>query len=493
MSYRTVIAALAVLMLAGGAFAAEPGGSESDAIRKLISTQKLERVNPHVAMGCQPCHGTSHVVADAQGAVPFAGGGAASDACYACHDKASNIHPVGQTPSMAVPDNLPLEGGKVGCGTCHDMHMNSTRNYLLRGFNDGRYNSRPDMCMDCHGASFMKKNPHTNQKGRGLCVFCHQTEPTKMDTAKTVRFRFGILKTCNFCHNVAEKNHPVNVDKALSPPGYLPRDVDGTVTCATCHDPHGTSDTLHLLRREYIASLESARNYNPHIKNCLACHQDTPAKGATREAVYAGLKYKGNVGLLCNTCHGTHGVHPVDIKPDKGMKPPDYLPLDSEGRIFCLTCHDTDCEGKGMQLRLFDEVEGSMKQLCYSCHDEKQFTSANPHKGIEAGEGCLFCHERQPDRMTDTRKTVSFITSMRMICLRCHERYPHPAGREHLVDPAGIVEVPPDMPLEESGGITCITCHNPHIGGEKGSDELLDRRLRRPGAKLCDGCHVAKY
>lgn len=493
MSKKILLAAAVALLIAGHVQAAGPGKDETGALRELIKTQKVERVNPHVAMGCESCHGAARVVKDTAGKVPFANGGI-KEACYGCHDSSSNIHPVGQTPSMKVPEGLPLDNGHVSCGTCHDMHMARTKNYLLRGFNEGRYTTRPDLCMDCHGASFMKKNPHVNQKGRGLCVFCHQTEPSKMDTAKTVRFRFGILKTCNFCHNVAEKNHPVNVDKNISPPGYLPRDVDGSVTCATCHDPHGTADTLHLLRRDYIVTLESARGYNPHKNNCLGCHEDTPARGTPMEAVYRGLRYKGNVGLLCNSCHGTHGVHPVDIRPGEGMAPPGYLPLDADGRIYCLTCHDPDCTGKGMQLRLFDEVEGSMKRLCYSCHDEKKFTNTNPHKGIEAGEGCLFCHERQPDKKTDTRKTVSFITSMRMICLRCHERYPHPASTEHLVDPAELyIEVPADMPLEESGSVTCITCHNPHIGGEKGSDDLLDRRLRRPGAKLCDACHVAKY
>ncbi len=480
--------AVAVLFIAVlPAHAADEGG----ALKKLIEEQKVSRPNPHLDIPCASCHGTDNVAPGPDGKVPIAFDGDLKKACYSCHDPASNIHPVGQLPSMEVPTHLPLLNGKVGCNTCHDMHLPSTKHYLLRGFSEGRYNMRTDLCIDCHGSKFVKKNPHVNQKERGLCVFCHQTEPSRMDNVKTVRFRFGILKTCNFCHNVAEANHPVNVDKDVSPPGYLPRDVDGSVTCATCHNPHGTADTLHFLRREYIVSLEASRNFNPHENDCLACHRDTPIKGTPLTDIYAGLKYGGNVGLLCNSCHGTHGVHPVDIKPAPGMKPPAYLPLDSEGRIYCLTCHELGCTLGGVKLRLFNEVDGSMKRLCYSCHDENVFNQTNPHKGITTGEGCLFCHERQPDPDTDTAETVSFISSKRLICLRCHERTPHPASREHLVVPD--MDIPKDMPLEESGGITCITCHNPHIGGEFGSSEGGTSRLRRPIDRLCDACHVSKY
>jgi predicted CXXCH cytochrome family protein len=464
---------------------------ESKALKKLIESNRVTHENPHNRLTCDVCHGTNNVKASDDGHMPIAMDGDITRMCYSCHDKSQNIHPVDQLPSMKVPAHLPLHNGHVACTTCHDMHLVTTKDHLLRGFTDGRYASRPDLCIDCHGERFMKKNPHVNQKERGLCVFCHQTEPTRMDNQKTVRFRYGILKTCNFCHNVAEKNHPLNVDKDIVPPKSLPRDIDGSVTCATCHNPHGTADTLHFLRREYIVTMEAARNFNPHKNDCQACHNRAPSKGQSLDAIYQGLKYKGVIGLLCNSCHGTHNIHPVEIAPAKEMRIPPYLPLDPKGYINCITCHDMNCGGGKVKLRLFNEKDGSMKALCYSCHDEAKFAKTNPHKDIEAKEGCLFCHERQPDSKTDTRETVRFITSLRMICLRCHERTPHPAGREHLVMPP--MDVPKDLPMDDAGFITCITCHNPHIGGEKGDDEEADRRLRRPGDNLCDACHESKY
>jgi len=480
-----LITALAFVLLTCASGLAAGGADETKALKELGRKSRVEHDNPHTALGCEPCHGVKDVRADSAGRIPFAAG-SLTETCYSCHDRSTNIHPVGQKPSMKVPDHLPLEDGRVTCATCHDMHAARTRDHLLRGFAEGRYKNRPDLCIDCHGETFVKKNPHINQKERGLCVFCHQAEPTQMDTEKTVRFRFGILRTCTFCHNVAERNHPMNVDKDIKPPMSLPRDVDGSVTCATCHNPHGSTDTLHFLRREYIVTLETARNFNPHINDCLACHTKPPRKGQPVE-----IRYGGDIELLCNSCHGAHNVHPVNIKPGKDMHPPASLPLDKDGRIICITCHAVDWSNGRVTLRMFNETEGSMRALCYSCHDESKFSKTNPHKDISQDEGCLFCHERMPDRKTDTAATVSFITSLRMICLRCHDRFPHPADKEHLVLPT--MDVPKDLPLDEAGRITCITCHNPHLGGEKGSAEDLDRRLRRPGDKLCDACHVSKY
>ncbi|HLB24862.1 MAG TPA: cytochrome c3 family protein [Nitrospirota bacterium] len=484
-----VFTALVFLFVPSPAF---PEDKEAQALKKFIEKSRIEHDNPHIKLGCPACHGTSDVMKAADGTVPLAVPGGVSKLCYSCHGSYSNIHPVDVVPSMQAPAHLPLYEGKLSCDTCHDMHQKKTKDHLLRGFAEGRYLMRPDLCIDCHGESFVKKNPHFNQKERGLCVFCHQTEPQKMDTDKTVRFRFGILRSCNFCHNLAGRNHPVNVDRDVAPPKSLPRDIDGSVTCATCHDPHGTADTLHFLKREYIKTVEASRSFNPHKNDCPACHAKMPKKGQATCEVIEELRYEGSVDLLCNSCHGTHSVHPVNIFPGPGMVIPKSLPLGCDGKINCITCHDvSNCKEGKLRLRLFNEQDGSMRRLCFSCHDEQKFAKYNPHKDISSGEDCLFCHERQPYK-GDSASTVSFISSLGMICLRCHESYPHPAGLDHMRPPR--MEVPADLPLDHAGQVTCITCHNPHIDAQKKktADEM-DRRLRRPGDRLCDACHVAKY
>jgi predicted CXXCH cytochrome family protein len=460
-------------------------------LMELVKRATETRANPHEGLPCTDCH---------EGGVP--GGplvGGIGEACNKCHPEGSNIHPVGQMPSMEMPEHLPLTDGKMDCGTCHDMHMDESADVLLRGFGDGRYTVRQDLCMDCHGAGFMKKNPHVNQKERGKCAFCHASEPPVGSTAQSVKFRYGILRTCNFCHDMAGRRHPFNVHEDFSPPAGLPRDVDGSATCATCHDPHGTSGTLHNLRMEYIRALETLRSLKPHEGDCKACHITVPSQGDTREEVLSSMKFEGDITLLCNGCHGSHSVHPTDIPPAKDMKKPEGLPLDKRGNISCITCHDVNWKGE-VSMRVPEGAEGvervearhDLHRLCAACHDQEKYATINPHQDIMSGEGCVFCHDRVPDVKTDTAASVRFITSERLVCLQCHEPYPHPASSEHMVLPPDRMDVPALLPLDSAGEISCTTCHNPHVGGATGDELGETSRLRIPGEVFCTGCHESK-
>lgn len=67
---------------------------------------------------------------------------------------------------------------------------------------------------------------------------------------------------------------------------------------------------------------------------------------------------------LCLSCHsgGNRNDHKVGIAPT-GMKTP--LPLDSERKIACITCHDQ--HGKGGAPRL---LRMKTNDLCLNCHDK---------------------------------------------------------------------------------------------------------------------------
>jgi hypothetical protein len=63
--------------------------------------------------------------------------------CWVCHSKErlGRSHPIGIDPShsgvdIEVPEEFPLEDGKVSCGSCHNPHMaflSETRSYLAQG------------------------------------------------------------------------------------------------------------------------------------------------------------------------------------------------------------------------------------------------------------------------------------------------------------------------------------------------------------------------
>ncbi|MEK6580989.1 MAG: cytochrome c3 family protein [Nitrospirota bacterium] len=67
---------------------------------------------------------------------------------------------------------------------------------------------------------------------------------------------------------------------------------------------------------------------------------------------------------LCSSCHQTRigaGEHKIGIKPST---PVDGLPLDADGKITCITCHDPHgSKGFDKLLRARDFTE-----LCKKCH-----------------------------------------------------------------------------------------------------------------------------
>jgi hypothetical protein len=112
-----------------------------------------------------------------------------------------------------------------------------------------------------------------------------------------------------------------------------------------------------------------AKVENPHLKRkdpkaCLVCH--TAAPGAPKQGVRPDpkLKFGGDVVALCSSCHATYShMHPVKIAVAPDMKSPDELPLDREGKITCITCHDA-MEGHGIVRK--KRFVG--KALCLNCH-----------------------------------------------------------------------------------------------------------------------------
>lgn len=70
--------------------------------------------------------------------------------------------------------------------------------------------------------------------------------------------------------------------------------------------------------------------------------------------------------------------------------------------------------------------------------------------------GCLECHFRLP---FENRKPV-FNDDISELCSRCHISL----GHSHPVNVVPTLNIPKDMPLDIHGRLTCITCHNFHIG-----------------------------
>ncbi len=457
-------------------------------------TGKGIRENPHGKLECVHCHKR---VPD-KGKTPWKEVLAGLvkepvELCRECHLASEvNHHPVQKKTERNLPEGLPLSvTGDVVCSTCHDVHLKTSRVALLRGFDTGRYNVRMDMCLDCHGQNFSTLNPHRVEAESEKCYTCHATKPGAGDTASTIVLQERIVQICNFCHNVGEKAHPQNVNPLSVLPRGLPRAKGGEVDCGTCHDPHGTESTVHFLRKTYTEFLEAGRYINPHnsgdFSGCRGCHMDISTK---KEEMRKNRRYGGDDLLICLSCHGSmDSCHPILVKLGAGMRPGSALPLSTDGKITCLTCHNPmPAAGKGLELRERKPGDPS-NAICFRCHDKADLAGRNPHSAMTDRESCRFCHDTMTDPTNEEASRVSFISNTRLICLRCHAQQNHPMGVDHMVRPK--MEIPEPFRLDNKGRISCTTCHNPHI--EARATEGRGRKKRfvveDDGKVLCSRCH----
>ena len=87
------------------------------------------------------------------------------------------------------------------------------------------------------------------------------------------------------------------------------------------------------------------------------------------------------------------------------------------------------------------------------------------------------------------------------MCLSCHDgsvrdsrdRICNDPGHRVGVKPSSGIRIPETFPLDEQGGLLCVTCHTPHAL-TKQDDRLVEFFLRAPNtnSSLCKQCHITK-
>ena len=228
--------------------------------------------NPHfksVAMGnqapektgCEGCHGAggNHVAAKGGKATIKAFSvmtpGQALDTCLTCHSKdisRANIRKSAHTEA------------DVACNTCHSVHKPATPKFLLA-------KQQTQLCYTCHAdvrAQFEMPSKHRVNEGAVQCSDCHnphgafaETWRTGTGTAMLTNAREN-EQPCLKCH--IDKRGPFVFE-------HEPVRVEG---CATCHQPHGSTNAK-LLRRPVVFTV------------CLECHNGGGTFGRQANGVQA--------------------------------------------------------------------------------------------------------------------------------------------------------------------------------------------------------------
>ncbi|MFZ5640508.1 MAG: cytochrome c3 family protein [Bacillota bacterium] len=286
----------------------------------------------------------------------------------------------------------------------------------------GYYWDNPELCQNCH-ATHTAAGPRliVNENTDELCVTCHDGSQSKYDVLR------GKYKGPLSLDHPVDPGHTTWYDSIAGPYGsmegktveavYTPTSrhdlniynyaatgnnienvevADARLSCASCHDPHGSENYRNLRENMQVslnpstplikteaysvtyATYEKTTYVRGAVEFCGACHSDfNQGAGASRTA----LTTTQQPGMTLSTSSLHKYMHPVNIDAQYvtntgyHVPVPEHLPYEN-GQIICQTCHfthgtyntGTHTRRDGFPstvLKRFNETVG-----CEDCHDK---------------------------------------------------------------------------------------------------------------------------
>jgi len=471
-------------------------------------TAEIE-ANPDAAKECSICHyewmpsflyestGTELVFFQKEKVV------ADEKMCFSCHNGtvddsrikiwSGDVHKLtNEIPKhIKIPDDLPLDNGKIACKTCHTAHAtgNPREETVASSVFLRVENQNSELCRKCHtDHEADDDHPFKNVKEKGvkeklkrldgklgandqvICQSCHTPHSPKEE--RLLIYYLTDSQLCTICHedkvnpdNTYIKgmlNHPINilhtdereVQKIKDDGGIYAKTNE--VICLTCHAPHNSKGSGLLIMKNTQDAL------------CLDCHQENKTVRNTPHDMHKveNFRTKDNETAkeagVCGSCHDPHGwaLRLPEIESD----------LITRG---CLSCHmkggfapkktidfnlhnhpvgkeikegmdvDESLPLFGKMLGYFTEVfeKGEKKRIitCATCHDVHADTKNFLRKETVDGTLCLTCHDEK--KMINNTKHGK--DELDKTCLSCHKI--HNSDNKQL--------------LIEAKNDGCLTCH----------------------------------
>jgi predicted CXXCH cytochrome family protein len=203
-----------------------------------------------------------------------------------CHHFESGLsHPVDVVPKKPVPNQLPLDGGKVTCLTCHD------------GSAAIGHEDRP-----IRGKSFLRSADTLGT----LCDACHADSKAN-----------GHARGFRWAHPSA----PKNARRAL--PNNLD---DESSACMSCHDGTVAEDPESGGRKGHGVTGPSDHPVGTPFAVRHVPGDDKPALVPVARLDKMLRLYNGNVG--CGTCHSVYSSERENL-----------LVVNNRASRLCLSCH----------------------------------------------------------------------------------------------------------------------------------------------------------
>jgi DmsE family decaheme c-type cytochrome len=305
--HRLVLAAIAALWVAAFTLSA-PHAQQAGP--PASTTQPPAPVTPPPEV-TQPAQGAGYVGADT---------------CLTCHDDRA-VH--GTAHGRVIDSRTPM--AQLGCESCHGpgkAHVDAGGDpELMRAFREMKPDDASATCTTCHNRRDHAMWDGSTHQARNLsCTTCHSVHAPKSEQGQLVKAT--AMQVCADCH----RDKVAKVNRS----GHMPV-REGKMTCATCHNPHGSAN-VRLLR----AGFSSA-------EACVSCHAD-------KRGPY--LYEHAPVRESCATCHDPHG------SPNERM-------LVQKNPMLCQRCHShTRHPGTLYDNRVIASSNRIFARACVTCHSQ---------------------------------------------------------------------------------------------------------------------------
>lgn len=511
---RPLLAALAVLLLAGGVradvFSPGPLSRPHAQLEGLASCTKCHPAGQQLSQEtCLDCH--RELQWRVQQGRGFHGRIAAAErACEKCHQEHQGRDaalvswgPAGKKGFDHEKTGYPLRGkhARAECARCHDPRLVAdlgVRDLLEKQPRRETLLGAPQACNACHF------DEHRTQLGAD-CARCHGEDAWKpaprFDHAKTVYPLDGkhVKVECARCHKVEE------VAAATAAPGMTPPVKPAAMvrykpvrfqSCLDCHkDPHlsrfgddckschttedwkkvvgaGAQRVFHdktrypLRGAHATATCESCHGPWPGEKavfknmafgRCTDCHLDAHVGQLVLPAA-AGGAAAGAPTQTCDRCHGLEGWLPVRFEEADHQRL-EYRLEGAHRVVGCARCHPKDP-------RLADQVPARVAAQLQQRRRPVKVSLAR--LDVPKANDCRTCHKDPHQDQFAARQKESG-------CVACH-------GVESFRKIRFDHEKDSRYPLTgKHAKVACAACHRP---GEKGAI------VYRPLDLACASCHA---
>ena len=448
---------------------------------------------------CEVCHTkTSHHLSS--NASSGQGHNTGKD-CTRCHKHQTGFAPQGGTaPCYGCHDGSAAPNIKalMGLGTSATAGGKVSRHFIAYD------NNTSSSCLAmCHTSNHAGGSPNLKTPDElSLCLTCHNG-----GTGTTTQGR-SINVAGNFATSLHNYTTTVDDDYGL---------FKYAGDCTKCHLPHG-SDSYPNLRQ----TINGRATNGDSQELCFGCHNSGMSRGApdiedlwkANPSNHGHYDYAAGQQMQCVKCHSPHGS-----KNDKMIQ--DSLGGPGLTRdAICRACHS----GSGSVYNVMGNKPGSYGN--FSAASMHQFGLNVAIGGRTVDLTCSGCHNPHNTRNARLLQdkvvfsgysvvTVPTVTAVvqpqgpitsygdgwTSYCTICHTSLKDTGGqspyRRHPVDLPPPVFYPhtsgfgmAQLPLNQAGDVTCITCHYTHGSPKPDLERIQDANT--PENHLCLQCHYDK-